>query len=77
MIVSIYLEKNKIIVCIENTCEKVVNIEFINKKNYSTKGESRGLGLYILNNLLSKSKNITLKQEYADNYFQSKLIIKK
>lgn len=77
LIVSIYLEKNKIIVCIENTCEKVVNIEFINKKNYSTKGESRGLGLYILNNLLSKSKNITLKQEYVDNYFLSKLIIKK
>lgn len=77
LIVSIYSEKNKIVVSIENSSLKVVNIEFINKKNYSTKGENRGLGLYILNNLLGKSKNITLKQEYVNNYFISKLIIKK
>lgn len=77
LIVSIYLEKNNIIVSIENSSEKLVNIEFINDKNYSTKGENRGLGLYILNNLLAKSKNIKLKQEFVNNYFISKLIIKK
>lgn len=77
IIVSIYSEKNKIIISIENSCDNVIDIDFINKKNYSTKGENRGLGLYILNNLLSKSKKITFKQEYLNNYFISKLIIKK
>lgn len=77
LIVSIYLEKNNIIISIENSSEKIVNIEFINNKNFSTKGENRGLGLYILNNLLSKSNIITLKQEFIGNYFVSKLVIKK
>ncbi len=77
LIVSIYLEKNNIIVSIENSSEKIVNVEFINNKNFSTKGENRGLGLYILNNLLSKSNKITLKQEFIGNYFVSKLVIKK
>jgi hypothetical protein len=77
LIVSIYLEKNNIIVSVENSTDRMINIEFINEKNYSTKGENRGLGLYIVNNLLSKSKKIVLKQEYVNNYFISKLIIKK
>ena len=77
IVISIYLEKNNIIISVENSIDRMVNIEFINEKNYSTKGENRGLGLYIVNNLLSKSKKIVLKQEYVNNYFISKLIIKK
>ena len=77
IIVDIYKEKESIIVSIENSCEEEVEIEYINRKDYSTKGRNRGLGLYIVKNLLNGSKTITLSQENVKGYFISKLIINK
>lgn len=74
--IDIYKENKCIILSICNTCEKEVEIEFINKKNYSTKGKKRGLGLYIVNNLLDNCESINLKQENFGKYFESKLIVK-
>lgn len=74
--IDIYKENKCIILSICNTCEKEVEIEFINKKNYSTKGKKRGLGLYIVNNLLDNCESINLKQENLGKYFESKLIVK-
>lgn len=74
--IDIYKENNSIVFSICNTCEKDVEIEFINKKNYSTKGKNRGLGLYIVSNLLDNCNNITLSQENTGSYFISKLIVK-
>ena len=76
LIFDIYKEKDYLVVCIENSCEEYVDVKSINHKYFSSKGSSRGLGLYILNRLLKKSKHISLYQEYKNNYFVSKIIIK-
>lgn len=75
--IDIYKENKCIVLSVCNTCEKEVEIEFINKKNFSTKGKNRGLGLYIVNNLLDNCDNIILTQENTGKYFVSKLLVKK
>ena len=74
--IDIYKENKCVIVSISNTCEKVVEIKYINAKNYSTKGKNRGLGLYIVSTLLNNSSNLNLIQENVNGYFISKLIVK-
>lgn len=74
--IDIYKEREYIIFSIENSCDDEVDINNINKKYFSTKGNNRGLGLFIVNDLLSKSNSIKLSQEFKNNYFISKLKIK-
>lgn len=76
MLFEIYKEKDSLVFSIENSCYEKINIDIINNKYFSTKGENRGLGLFIVNKLLASSNKISLVQEYKDNYFISKLIFK-
>ena len=63
--------------------EKFRGIDFkieysnINDKNYSSKGKNRGLGLYIVKNLLIRSNIISLEQKLDHNYFISQIIVNK
>lgn len=77
LLIDIYKENDNIIISIENSCREEVEIELINTKYYSTKGKDRGLGLYIVKNLLTKSKIIFLEQENNNDCFISRLKIKK
>ncbi len=76
IIVDVYEDNNAIIIDIENTFKGTVNIEKINHKNYSTKGKNRGLGLYIVNNLVKNTSNINLVQEIDKNIFITKIYVK-
>lgn len=77
LLIEIYKQKDNIVINIENSCSNKVDVTLLGKKYNSTKGNNRGLGLYIVNNLLSRSKCIELKQESHDKFFVSKIIIKK
>ena len=74
--IDIYENNNSYTISIENSVQDFININKIYNKNYSTKGASRGFGLYILKNLIAHSNDITLSQTINNNIFKSDLIIK-
>lgn len=75
LLIDIYKEKKNIIVSIENSFDDEIDFNLINLKNYSTKGQNRGYGLYIINKLLVNSRMISLDQDIKSDYFVSKLIV--
>ena len=74
--VDIYKENNSVVIEISNSYKGEIDLNKINNKDYSTKGEGRGLGLYIINNLIKNNDNISLNQEIIDDIFCSKIIVK-
>ena len=72
--IEVYEQNGIVIMVIENSCDSLVNVDNIKKKNFSTKGTGRGLGLYIADLLLKKSKHITMSQHSTD-VFITKLVI--
>ena len=75
IMIEVFEENGNVIITIENTYANKVNIDDLKKKNYSTKGKGRGLGLYIANILLKKSKHITMEQK-AEKLFTTIITIK-
>lgn len=73
---DIYKENENVIIMVDNTFNKKVDLDKLGTKNYSTKGEGRGLGLYIIKNLLKTSKYVVLEQSINNNIFSSKIIVK-
>lgn len=64
--IEVYEQNGIVIMVIENSCDSIVNVNDIKKKNFSTKGTGRGLGLHIAELLLKKSKHITMSQHSTD-----------
>lgn len=75
IMIEVFEENGNVIITIENTYANKVNIDDLKKKNYSTKGKGRGLGLYIANMLLKKSKHIEMEQHVNDT-FTTRITIK-
>ena len=75
VMIEVFEQNDNVIIIIENSYNNKVNINDLKKKNFSTKGKSRGLGLYIANMLLKKSKHIEMTQ-HAEELFITKLTIK-
>ena len=75
IVIEVFEEAGNVIISIENTYSIKVNINDLKKKNFSTKGKNRGLGLYIANILLKKSKHITMEQK-AEELFTTIITIK-
>lgn len=75
IVIEVFEEAGNVIISIENTYSIKVNINDLKKKNFSTKGKNRGLGLYIANILLKKSKHITMEQK-AEKLFTTIITIK-
>lgn len=74
--IEMFKEKNRICIKISNTAEiKNINIEKINEKAYSSKGENRGYGLFLAKKMIMSSKRLKLKQEIIENMFISTLFI--
>ncbi|MBO0411457.1 GHKL domain-containing protein [Enterococcus hulanensis] len=68
---------NKIQLIIENSCpDEVIDITKIFKKDYSTKGENRGLGLATVQAILQNYTNLSLQTEYQFGVFRQVLMIK-
>ena len=77
IVLDIYEKENYIYISLYNTYKGKINIEDINNKNFSTKGKNRGLGLFIVNSITRKNKNIKLNQKCRENYFETIIEIKK
>lgn len=75
--IDIYKDNRNIIIEINNTFSNKIDFSKINDKNYSSKGKNRGLGLYIVKNLLIRSNIISLEQKVDHNYFISQIIVNK
>ena len=60
---------------IENSCKDKPDISKMFQKDWSTKGEGRGLGLRIVNNIKRKHKNLILNTFVDDNYVLQELIV--
>lgn len=78
VVIDLYKENNNIVIYIENTIDETKNIDVnkIKTKGFSTKGNNRGLGLYIVNKLLGNNNKIILDQYIKDNKFISIMTIK-
>ncbi len=74
---DVYQDNDKIIIEITNTFKGKVDIKMINNKNYSTNGKNRGLGLYIVKNLVKNNKDIDIEQKTESNIFITKIYINK
>ena len=74
--VDVYDDNKQYVIDICNSCNKV-DMKKINNKNYSTKGKNRGLGLYILNKLVSQCNNISVEQKIENDMFISMIFINK
>ena len=79
ILIDVYDESNTIIFEISNSYTGKMNLESINIKGYSTKGNKRGLGLYIMNNLLIKCNNIKVEQTVNNrvHIFNTKILVNK
>ena len=79
VIIDLYEEKDCINIYIENSMNEKIKIDLskIKVKGFSTKGNSRGYGLYIIDKLLENKRNLDLIQEINNKRFVSILKIKK
>lgn len=77
IIIDTYKDKNNIIISISNSFKGSINLDKINKKYYSTKGKNRGLGLYLINDALTRMNNIKMEQSVNNRLFNTKIIIKR
>lgn len=75
VMIEVFEQNGNVMIIIENSYNNKVDVNDLKKKNFSTKGKSRGLGLYIANVLLKKSKHIEMTQ-HAEELFITKLTIK-
>ena len=76
---SIYIEmslkQNQFILITKNYCTANINIRDIKKCGYSTKGENRGYGLSLVQDLSKKYKKINFEIGFKNNEFINKLIV--
>ena len=70
--------RNRQLLIIENTYKNInVDIEKIYEKGYSTKPHNTGLGLWEVENILKKHKNITRFTSKDDKLFKQQIEIYK
>lgn len=62
---------------IRNTSPQRPDMNLIFQKGASSKGENRGLGLWIVNERINKYKHVSLNTSYIEPYFTQELIIEK
>ena len=75
--VEVYELKDKVRFVFSNTFKRHKNMKDRNKKGVSSKGESRGNGLYFASKLIKENPWLEEKQEIIDGYYIEQLTIKK
>lgn len=73
--IGIEIEEPGISIIISNPYRYVPNLEQIFKRGVSTKGKSRGLGLYNVRKILSQYPEVQLKTTVQNNMFFQELIL--
>jgi len=77
MNINLFDEEGYLTIKIENTFEGNVDVKKIQQKGNSTKGESRGFGLAITNQILSRYSNILHNTLAEGGIFRQEIVIKK
>jgi signal transduction histidine kinase len=75
--VLLYSTTEQICFEIANTFEILPQPSRLFEKGWSSKGEHRGLGLWILNNIISKYENVLLNTFIEQDFFKQELILSK
>jgi two-component system sensor histidine kinase AgrC len=70
-----FKEDNDINIILANTF-KNVNLDCLEEKGFSTKGENRGIGLYLVKEIVKHSDCIKKETSIINNFFVQKIIIK-
>ena len=73
---DLYLEDDYIVIYIENSFSGDVDLLKITKKGYSSKGEKRGYGLYLVSKYVKLNDQLIFDQKIINNKFISILKIK-
>ena len=74
--IEIYEKDKELYFVISNSCSKVLSIKKMNEKGFTTKGSGHGRGLYFANKVIRKEKRIAVEQQFLNNYFIQKIIVK-
>ncbi len=74
--IEIYEKEKELYFVISNSCSKVLSIKKMNEKGFTTKGSGHGRGLYFANKVIRKEKRIAVEQQFLNNYFIQKIIVK-
>lgn len=72
---EIYNVNNDIKIVLSNSISGKVDINEINKKNFSKKGKNRGNGLFYVRKLINENKNFQSSSSVINNYFYQTLIL--
>lgn len=68
--VAVFNSDNKVVIVIANSCvEDIPKLFWLKKEGFSTKGENRGMGLSNLDNMISKSKKLSLETKIEGEIF--------
>ena len=73
LMIDVYKEDNSIIIDISNSFNNKINLVNMHKKGYTTKGDKRGLGLYIARNIIKNSEKLKMIQDVNQNIFITKI----
>ena len=76
ILLDIYSDDSTLYIYIENTFNNEVNLDVIDIKGYSTKGDNRGYGLYIVDKIVQESNKLKLERNITNNKFATILEIK-
>jgi len=77
VVMEIYENYACIVIIVKNSFKSVPDLNKISNKGFSTKGENRGMGLWIVKEILKNNKHVLNNTFINDNMFQQELIIEK
>ena len=70
---EVYKEKKELVIILANTYKGKLDLEKINDYGYTTKGKNHGVGLHLVNQIISSDATFQVKKYLLDNYFVQEL----
>lgn len=69
LLIDIYLEDDDLVVYIENSFNNNIDLNSIHRKGFSSKGENRGYGLYIVKKMIEETETLNFNQSINGDRF--------